>query len=344
MVARAFIFARGLVDGAGRNQRPERVADQDMVNSKPAIATEGHFPVVPPGVAFLGLLKQAEGITEAQIKQRLKVLALLAGVMNGLAQGHRVVAVAVVGGDVEVAQQHQIGVCQQFPAHPVAQAIEPFHLVGKLLSARLLAIDKIAVDQAYLTTRQLAVRNIQGGSDHARLLVVEACNVFHDVACRRAAQNGDAVIGFLAKHRALVARILKLLERKLVVAELELLQAQGIDRMGRQPVKDLRQPHRQRVDVPGGEFHGLHNTLMEGSIFMRLLGVACIESSRIIPRGLHAGLSAAGPRVRRHPRPGDVKQCLIRLNCSRRSDRLSQPIRRKASWKNAPSSISGTSF
>ncbi|MOA55172.1 hypothetical protein D3C78_1789170 [compost metagenome] len=42
---------------------------------------------------------------------------------------------------------------------------------------------------------------------------------------------------------------------ELVVGELELLDAQHVDRIGGQPVQDLLQAYVQGVHVPGGEFH-----------------------------------------------------------------------------------------
>ena len=76
------------------------------------------------------------------------------------------------------------------------------------------------------------------------------------VAGRAARQQGDAVIGFLAEPLRAITRSLDLGVRKLVVGELGLLQHDGIDWVLGQPGEQLRQAHGQRIDVPGGEFHG----------------------------------------------------------------------------------------
>ncbi|MNV80110.1 hypothetical protein D3C71_1736920 [compost metagenome] len=70
-----------------------------------------------------------------------------------------------------------------------------------------------------------------------------------------AAQDRHAVIGFLAKGRSLIAGFFESVVRKLVVGELELLQAQGVHRVAGQPGQHLRQAHGQGVDVPGGNTH-----------------------------------------------------------------------------------------
>jgi hypothetical protein len=47
-----------------------------------------------------------------------------------------------------------------------------------------------------------------------------------------------------------------------VVGELELLQAEGIDRVGRQPLEHLGQTHGKGIDVPGGNFHFYKNSFI----------------------------------------------------------------------------------
>src|SRR6185369_16523170 len=96
------------------------------------------------------------------------------------------------------------------------------------------------------------------------MFVGETRDVPRDIAQRVAAHDGHAVVRLLAEHRAvLVARGLQHLERELVVAELELLQAENIDRIGGGPVQDMRKPRRQRIDIPGGKFHELTRGLIQ---------------------------------------------------------------------------------
>ena len=171
--------------------------------------------------------------------------------MNRLVQTLRVMRVAVVQSDVEVAHQHQARRALDFPRQPVTQAVQPLHFVGKLIAVWRLTVHKIAIDQA-----QRAVRCLYGGGDHTRLFVGKTVYVFSDIVQRQAADDGHAVVGFLAEHRAMpVAGVVKGLQRKFFIWNFQLLQAQHFNRVGGQPVEHLRQPHGQRVDVPGGNFH-----------------------------------------------------------------------------------------
>ena len=171
--------------------------------------------------------------------------------VNRLAQTLRVMGVAVVQSDVEVAHQHQARRALDLPGQPVAQAVQPLHFVGKLVAVRRLAVHKITIDQT-----QRAVRCLYGGGDHARLFIGKTVYVFSDIVQRQAADDGHAVVGFLAEHRTVaVAGVLQGLQRKFFIWDFQLLQTQHIYRVGGQPVEHLRQPHGQRVDVPGGNFH-----------------------------------------------------------------------------------------
>ena len=63
----------------------------------------------------------------------------------------------------------------QLDSHPVAQALEPAHLVLKLVAARFLAIRKIAANNP-------DARHI--GADHTRHVVCKAGDVTHHVQHR----------------------------------------------------------------------------------------------------------------------------------------------------------------
>ena len=92
------------------------------------------------------------------------------------------------------------------------QTIEPVHFVGKFFAARLLAIDEIAVDDAYI-----ALRRSHGGTNHAGLFVCKTGDVFHHIMHWRTAQNRNAVVRFLPESSAVVAHGFKLFERKFFV-------------------------------------------------------------------------------------------------------------------------------
>ena len=133
-----------------------------MVNAQTAVAPESKFTVIPPRITFLRLLEHAKGIGQPEVNQSLKVLALFGGVVNGFAQALRVVGVAVVDGDVEVTYQHQPRMRRELFGKPMAQAVQPLHLVVEFVSTWRLAVDKIPVDHPHVTAR-----SGQGGCNHA---------------------------------------------------------------------------------------------------------------------------------------------------------------------------------
>jgi len=76
--------------------------------------------------------------------------------------------------------------------------------------------------------------------------------------------------------------------RKLVVGELEFLQAQHIDGVGGQPFQHLRQTDGEGVDVPGGYAHN--------NIFLLINDVW----KRLVAREFLATIPATGPSHHRN--------------------------------------------
>ena len=87
----------------------------------------------------------------------------------------RVVHVAVVGGDVEVAQHDQRGCARSSSRQPVVHGLQPAQLVGVLVGAHVLAVDHVQVDDAQVA---------DGRREHALLLVLEAGDADLHVAAR----------------------------------------------------------------------------------------------------------------------------------------------------------------
>ena len=90
-------------------------------------------------------------------------------------------------------------------------------------------------------TRRLAER----GREHATLFVVEARNARDDVGGGVAAEDGDAVVGALAAERGIPAEGLQVGRGKIGIGQLGLLQRDGIDRVGREPLGQVRQAYPQ---------------------------------------------------------------------------------------------------
>lgn len=163
---------------------------------------------------------------------------LFHGVVDGVLQAHGVEGVAVFGRHVEVAHEYQSGVGQQFFPDPPVHRCQPEHLVCELLRAWGLAIHEIAVDEP-----QRALRRVQCGGDHAGLGILVAGDVAYHVAHGRATQDGDPVVGLLAKAHGVVAGGLEGVEGKFFIDQLELLQADGIHGVVGQPGQYLRQAY-----------------------------------------------------------------------------------------------------
>jgi len=298
VVRGALQAARFLVHHAAAAGRAQRRRHQQVVDAQAEVAAEGHHAVVPPRERALGLLEEAEGVDQAEVLQRAE----------GGAFGRRDVdlvfpvgvGVAVFGGDVEVAGQHQVLVRLEFFAQPVGERGEPAQLVLELVRAHRLAVWEVAAHDAH---------TIDGGGDDALLLVLEAGDVAHHAGLvdRLRAQDGDAVVGLLADEDGVVAGGLELGDREGLVLELELLQAERVGLVGGEPVEDLRQANLERVDVPGGDLHA--------SLVYSIGGVSGSPDPKVMPKG-------NGERWRpEHPRSHPPQAANTSIGTLKRSDK-----------------------
>jgi hypothetical protein len=82
---------------------------------------------------------------------------------------------------------------------------------------------------------------VDGGGDHAFLLVLEAGNPDADVGEVRPADDGDAVIRFLAGEGDVIAERCELGDREVFVGEFGFLQADRIGLAGGKKVQQLGQ-------------------------------------------------------------------------------------------------------
>ena len=101
-------------------------------------------------------------------------------------------------------------------------------------------------------------RAVDRAADQAFLLVGEMRVAANHIVNGLAGEQGDAVVGLLAREGDLVAGCLDLCLREIVVFQLQFLQAQYIGLGGGQPVEQVGQADLQRIDVPAGYFHLLN--------------------------------------------------------------------------------------
>ena len=108
-----------------------------------------------------------------------------------------VVAVGIGRGDVEVAEQDEFGVCGHFGADEFGQCGKPLFFVLEFWAVQGFAVDAIDVDDAHA---------VDGGGDDAALRVVgEGGKAAMYVLRLVAADDSDAVVGFLAAPDAVPA-------------------------------------------------------------------------------------------------------------------------------------------
>ena len=122
--------------------------------------------------------------------------------------------IAVFGRDIEVTDQHQRRVSNQFVGDPALQGLQPAELVLELVAVDRLAVGHIGADHPNPVDR---------GRDDPGLLVGVTGDVLHHVSGGQSSQQGDAVVGLLPEPLRRVARRHELGMRKLVVGELGFL-------------------------------------------------------------------------------------------------------------------------
>ena len=104
--------------------------------------------------------------------------------------------------------------------HVLVQGLEPAHFVHKLIAVWGLTIRKVSTNHPHAQDR---------GADDPRHVVFKTGNVVHHILQRVAADQGHAVVGFLAKVGDVVTAGFYLGTREFVVGQLGLLQGQHID-------------------------------------------------------------------------------------------------------------------
>jgi len=159
--------------------------------------------------------------------------------------------VVLVRGDVEIAAD-ELARGKARLGEPVAELGEEIELVAEL--AVDLGIGLVAAGRnVEIVHGERAAAEIDDGRDVPALLDAAEDATRH-VGQRRARDDGDAVIALLAVHRLVcIAGVGQLARRELLVAALDLLQAQDIGPVLAQEIEHDRQPQANRIDVPGGE-------------------------------------------------------------------------------------------
>ena len=168
-----------------------------MVDAQAEFALEHGAAVVEPCVERTFGVDFAQAVGQAEVEQVFKPLSFDGGAMDFFVPFFGVVAVGICRGDVEVAEQDEFGVDGHFGTDELGQCGKPLFFVLEFGAVQGFAIDAIDVDDAHA---------VDGGGDDAALRVVgkggkAAMYVLRLVA----ADDGDAVVGFLSAPDAVPA-------------------------------------------------------------------------------------------------------------------------------------------
>lgn len=167
-----------------------------------------------------------------------------------------VVAVGISGRDIEIAEQDQFFVARHFVADKLSQSSKPLFFILEFRAVEGFAVDAIDIDDAHA---------VDGCGDDAALRVIRQggqTDVY--VLWFVAADDGDAVVGFLPAPNAVPAHHLQGGGGEFVLVELKLLQNEDIGLMVGKPVLHLRQAHVEGIYVPSGDFHA--DSVCEGRL------------------------------------------------------------------------------
>ena len=186
-----------------------------MVDAQAEFALEHGAAVVEPCVERAFGVDFAQAVGQSEVEQVFKPLSFDGGAMDFFVPFFGVVAVGIGRGDVEVAEQDEFGVDGHFCADELGQCGKPLFFVLEFGAVQGFAVDAIDVDDAHA---------VDGGGDDATLRVIgEGGKATMYVLWFVAADDGDAVIGFLAAPDAVPAHHLQGGGREFVLVEFEFL-------------------------------------------------------------------------------------------------------------------------
>ena len=146
-----------------------------------------------PGV----VLEQPEAVGEAETKHPRQRLPFRRRAQDLLAPRRRIVHVAIVRRDVEVAEHDQPRRAREFIREERRHPGQPVQLVFVLVRADGLAVDDVQVDDAQRPFRRRA-RAAGRRPEDAPLRIVETVDAVLHVVDLAAREDGDAVVRLLS--------------------------------------------------------------------------------------------------------------------------------------------------
>ena len=275
MIAGLGVAALFLVDHATAGQIQQVALEIDVIDAPAPACLPAAAAVVPPApVAAVGF-EQAEHIRQTLTQQRTQRLAFGVAGHDAAAQPLRIVDVAILRCDVEIAHHHQRFTLLLLGLEIAVKALQPLKFVGVFVAAQRRTVRHIEIENA---------QPLDAGADHPLLLaqplgdwiVRQQRREAHlHILQREPADDGHAVVGLLTADRHRVAQFLEGLHGEQVIGHLGLLQAEHLGLFPAQPGTHLIQACAHRVDIPGGDPHRCAGSLGRAALLTLSHSIDC---------------------------------------------------------------------
>lgn len=239
------------VDLAGFEARGEAGREEEVVDADAAVVLERLAEEVPISEeAALARMKGAEGVDVAEVEQGA-ITGTGLGLEEGVARpGGGLVAVDVLGDDVEVAADDGRDRVVAPKGELADEAVHPIELVGELVRADGVAVGEIDVDDAEAVC-PTSNEDFKEAGVAVGLVAEEGGADGLDGVARK---DGDAVVGLLGDGGALVADGGEDVGRE--VGAFELLEEEEVGLARAEPGGDVVEAGADGIDVPGGDLDG----------------------------------------------------------------------------------------
>lgn len=247
MVRGAFLLARFDVHPAILDFPLHCIAHENMIDPETPIAPKGSGSVIPPGITALGLFKFPKCIAQLEIQQTLEGLPLERAAENLLPPALRVVNIPVLGCDIEITQDDELGAKVSFRGQKVTDLLQPVEFILVLFRADLTPVGNVEVYDADVADRRC---------DDTPLRVNQVRRIRYAIAQRAAAQQRDPVVGLLAIAECVVASRCKRAGREFCIRYFRFLQRQDVRPLDLKPGEHLWQADTQGIDIPARYLQG----------------------------------------------------------------------------------------
>jgi len=195
----------------------------------------------------------------------------------GLAKKHstlpenRVVHIARFRRNIEVAAKNEPLVCQTALIEIPPKASKPRQLVAEFLRADFRAVWDIYINYPYRPYHYV----------QETTLCVAPClrKAATRIDDRMKRENGDAVVSWLSPRHGLISEFEKGFSGEALIGAFGLLQTHNVGPRRFQPLDQLWQANRNRIDIPGGDLHGLLSLVPREVVPDKKIVEPCAEDS-----------------------------------------------------------------